>query len=148
NGTGCWSNPMRDHLRACLSLLLLTVLLCSVLYPLALLGVGQAVLREKAQGSLVTDEDGKVVGSRLIAQGFSGDEYFQPRPSAASYNAAASGASNWGANNPLLRDRVAKDLGPIVRYGPKGAKPGELVGDDIVKWFRANKFKGKEGIVA
>ena len=59
---------------------------------------------------------GKAVGSRLIAQPFTGDEYFQPRPSAASYNAAASAATNWGASNYLLRDRVARQLGPIVKY--------------------------------
>src|SRR5437763_9153501 len=102
---------MGPHLRACAWLLGLTVVLGAVLYPLALLGVGQAVFRDQAQGSLLTDGDGKVVGSRLIAQPFSGDEYFQPRPSAVSYNAAASGATNWGASNPLLRGRVARQLG-------------------------------------
>src|SRR5262249_29842740 len=111
---------MSQHLRANLWLLLLTLILCSVLYPLALLGVGQAVSPRQAQGSLIDGGD-KAVGSRLIAQPFTGDGYFQPRPSAASYNAAASGASNWGPSNYLLRDRVARQLGPIVKYrsGPK-----------------------------
>src|SRR5262249_54897108 len=129
---------MREHLRACLWLLGCTVVLCAVLYPLALLGVGQTLFREKAQGSLVRDEDGKVVGSKLIAQNFTSDEYFWPRPSAASYNAAASGASNWGASSPLLRNRVARQLGPIVRYGEgaemHGKKPGDPVGPDVEKW--------------
>src|SRR3954463_14797225 len=101
---------MRDHLRACLWLLLLTFLLCSVLYPLVLLGIGQGLFLDRAQGSLLRDADGNVIGSRLIAQPFSGAEYFQPRPSAADYNGAASGASNWGANNTLLRERVTKAL--------------------------------------
>ena len=114
---------MIAHLRANLWLLVLTVLLCSVLYPLVLLGIGQTVFHDKAQGSLLTDAEGNPIGSRLIAQPFTADEYFQPRPSAASYNAAASGASNWAGNNYLLRDRVARQLGPIVKYasGPRRA---------------------------
>ena len=112
---------MGQHLRANLWLLALTVILCSVLYPLALWAVGQGLFRDKAQGSLVFDRQGNAVGSRLIARPFTGDEYFQPRPSAVSYNAAASGASNYGANNPLLRDRVARALGTLVKYrgGPQ-----------------------------
>jgi K+-transporting ATPase ATPase C chain len=90
---------MLAHLRANLWLLVLTVLLGSVLYPLVLWAVGQTVLHDQAQGSLLTDAEGKVIGSRLIAQPFTADEYFQPRPSAVSYNGAASGALNWGANN-------------------------------------------------
>ena len=138
---------MNAHLRANLWLLILTVLLCSVAYPLVLYGIGQTVFHEKAQGSLVTDKSGKVIGSRLIAQPFTSDEYFQPRPSAASYNGAASGASNWGANNYLLRDRVARQLGPIVKYN-SGSKKGQLAGPDIEAWFQKNQFKDKPGIVA
>jgi K+-transporting ATPase ATPase C chain len=126
---------MMAHLRANLWLLVLTVLICSVLYPLVLLGVGRAVFRDRAEGSLVRDAQGKAVGSRLIAQPFSGDEYFQPRPSAAGYKADASGASNWAASNYLLRDRVARTLGPIVRY--KGPPPhGKTVQEDVREWFR------------
>ena len=116
---------MLAHLRANLWLLVLTVLLCSVLYPLVMWGIGQAVFHDSAQGSLVADAQGKPIGSRLIAQPFTKGEYFQPRPSAATpaYNAAASGCSNWAANNYQLRDRVARQLGPIVKYagGPKRA---------------------------
>ena len=137
---------MSSHLRANLWLLVLTVLLCSVLYPLVLLGIGQTVFHDKAQGSLLTDAQGQPIGSRLIAQPFTADEYFQPRPSAASYNAAASGASNWAANNYLLRDRVARQLGPIVKYG--GPKKGQPVAPDIESWFQKDQFDGKAGIVA
>jgi K+-transporting ATPase ATPase C chain len=144
---------MSAHLRANLWLLVLTVLLCSVLYPLILLGIGQTVFHDKAQGSLLT-EQGHAIGSQLIAQPFTADEYFQPRPSATSpaYNAAASGGSNWAGSNYLLRDRVARQLGPIVKYA-SGPKKGHLVGDDIQSWFQKDKFKdqsGKEksGIVA
>jgi len=129
---------MASNIRACLWLLVLTVLLCSVIYPLTLLGIGQAFFRDKAEGSIILGPDNKPVGSRLIGQPFNGDEYFQPRPSATTpaYNAAASGASNWAASNPLLRDRVAQALGPIVKYRG-GPKKGELVGKDIETWFAA-----------
>jgi K+-transporting ATPase ATPase C chain len=120
---------MNAHIRANLLLVALTLLLCSVVYPLVLLGVGQLAFDEKANGSLV-ERDGKPVGSRLIAQNFTADHYFWPRPSAVSYNAAASGASNWAANNPKLRFRVARQLGPIVKYAD-----GKPVGPDVEKWF-------------
>src|SRR5262245_39689336 len=119
---------MQRHLIANLWLLVLTLVICSVAYPAALWAIGQAAFADRAQGSLV-EVDGKAVGSRLIAQPFGRDEYFQPRPSAASYNGAASAASNWGASNYLLRDRVARQLGPIVKYGG-GPTKGQLVGPD------------------
>src|SRR6266436_2891773 len=118
---------MLGHLRANLWLVVLTLFIGAVLYPAVLLLVGQTCFHDKAQGSLIAGPDGKPVGSRLIAQPFTGDAYFQPRPSAASYNGAASGASNWGASNYLLRERVARQLGPIVKYR-SGPKKGQLVG--------------------
>ncbi|HZY88583.1 MAG TPA: potassium-transporting ATPase subunit C [Gemmataceae bacterium] len=127
---------MLAHIRACLWLLALTVVVCCVLYPLALWAVGQGLFRSQAQGSLVADEKGQVRGSRLIAQKFSDDRFFQPRPSAAGssgYDASASGGSNLAASNPLLRDRVARQLGPIARY-----EDGKRVGPDVEAWFRAN----------
>src|SRR6476661_2922672 len=114
---------MIQHLRASLWLLLFAVLICCVAYPLVLLGIGQAVFPGKANGSLVFDKSGSPIGSRMIAQPFTADEYFHPRPSAVSYNGGASGASNWGANNPALRKRVESMLGPLLKY-----KDGRPVG--------------------
>jgi potassium-transporting ATPase KdpC subunit len=129
-----------QQLRANLWLLFLTLLLCSVLYPLALWGIGQTLFHNKADGSLVSGANDKKVGSRLIAQAFNGDEYFQPRPSATSdhpYNAMASGASNFAANNPKLRARVAQQLGTLVRYrSPDGPGKGKLAGEDVEAWFQ------------
>jgi K+-transporting ATPase ATPase C chain len=148
---------MLAHLRANLWLLVLTVVLCSVLYPLVILGIGQTLFHDKAEGSLLTDAEGRPVGSQLIAQPFTADEYFQPRPSATSpaYNAAASGCSNLAGNNYALRDRVARQLGPIVmKYVYlNGVKVTQPVAGDIEGWFQNDKFKdpsGKEksGIVA
>src|SRR5690349_17288725 len=102
------------HLRANLLLVGLSLAICCVAYPLALWVFGQVAFPTSANGSLLTaknpDGTDRVVGSSLIAQPFAGNEYFWPRPSAASYNAAAAGGSNWGANNPKLRDRVAQQL--------------------------------------
>jgi K+-transporting ATPase ATPase C chain len=131
---------MLAHLRANLWLL---VLICCVAYPAILLGIGQTVFKDQANGSLLRGADGKPVGSRLIAQPFTSDEFFQPRPSAVSYNAAASGATNWGASNYLLRDRVARQLGPIVKY-----KNGKPVGPDIETWFQKDQSQGQPGLVA
>ena len=97
---------MMAHLRANLILLGLTLLISSVLYPLAILVVGQGLFPASASGSLVAGPDGKPVGSQLIAQKFTGDQWFQPRPSAADYNAAASSGSNLSASNPQLRERA------------------------------------------
>src|SRR5579883_1610997 len=105
---------MGAHIRANVCLLVLTVLLCCVVYPLILWGVGQAAFHEQAEGSLVFSKDGKtVVGSRLIAQPFSDDRYFQPRPSSPSYDASASGGSNLAASSAKLRGRIAQQLGPV-----------------------------------
>jgi K+-transporting ATPase ATPase C chain len=101
---------MTKHLRANLLLLGLTVVVGSVLYPLAILGIGQGLFPTRASGGIVAGPDGQPVGSRLVAQEFKGDEWFQPRPSAVGYTANASGGSNLGANNPKLRERVEDTL--------------------------------------
>ena len=134
-------------------MLALTVVLCCVLYPLVLLGIGQTVFHDKAQGSMLDSKDrsaatdAQAAGSKLIAQPFTADEYFQPRPSAASYDASRLGPSNFAASNYLLRDRVARQLGPVVMYGG-GPKKGQPVAPDIESWFRRDRFGGKPGIVA
>jgi potassium-transporting ATPase KdpC subunit len=91
--------------------------------------------------------DGKPVGSLLIAQPFTKDEYFQPRPSAASYDGSASSSSALAASNYALRNRVATTLGPIVKYGD-GPKKGQLVAPDIEAWFQQDKFGGQPHVVA
>src|SRR5262245_31882121 len=134
---------MSAHLRASLWLLLLTVVLCCVVYPFALWAVGRVAFPTAAAGSLVTDEDGTVRGSRLIAQPFGDPKYFQPRPSAVGYNAAASGGSNLAASNPKLRGRVAQALGLLARYRKDGPRSGEPVGPDVERWFAAQVKKGR-----
>lgn len=119
---------MRAHFRANLWLLGLTVLICCVLYPLSLWAIGQGVFPEQASGSLIV-ADGRVVGSRLIAQPFTRPEYFLPRPSAVSYDASASGGSNLAANNPKLRDRVVQTLALLKKSpsDPQKDVPADMV---------------------
>lgn len=133
---------MFSHLRSNLLLLGLTVGICCVAYPLVLFAVGQTMFHDRAEGSLVYDKSGNAIGSSLIAQPFSSDEYFHPRPSAVSYNAAASGGSNWGANNPNLRKRVVGMLGPMLKY-----RDGRAVGPDIVAWVRESLTKQRALLV-
>lgn len=138
---------MMKYISKSFLLLAVAVVICCIIYPLALLAVGQAVFPFQANGSLLKGPDGTVVGSKLIAQPFTKDEYFQPRPSAASYDASASASSALSSSNYGLRDRVARTLGPIVNYksGPKAGKP---VAPDVESWFQKNVYGGNPHIVA
>ena len=138
---------MTRYVSKSLLLLGLAVVLCSGAYPLTLWVIGQTLFHAQVNGSLVRGPDGTVVGSRLIAQPFTKDEYFQPRPSAVSYDASASGPSNYGPSNYALRARVAGILGPIARYAG-GPKNGELVGPDVEAWFQKDQYQGQPSIVA
>jgi len=128
-------------------LLTFAVIICCIIYPAAVWVIGQVFFRFQADGSMVNGPDGTPVGSLLIAQPFTKPEYFQPRPSACSYDASASASSAIAASNYALRGRVAGALGPIVSYksGPNAGKP---VAPDIETWFQQDKFQGAPAIVA
>jgi len=138
---------MSKYLSKSILLLLVMVVICCVIYPLVLWGIGQTFFPFQANGSLLMGPDGKPVGSRLIAQPFTKDEYFQPRPSAASYDGSASASSSLAASNYALRDRVARVLGPIVKYR-SGPQTGQLVAADIESWFQKDLYQGSPQIVA
>lgn len=91
------------ELRASIAATLLLVVLCCGIYPVAVWAVGQGLFSDKANGSMV-QVNGKIVGSTLIAQGFAGQAYFHPRPSAAGqgYDAVHSGGTNLGATSKKL----------------------------------------------
>lgn len=115
---------MKKHIQSNLLLLGLTLIIGAVIYPLAVLAVGQGLFPSKANGSMAFDADGRIVGSQLIAQEFKGNEWFWPRPSAVGYTANASGGSNLGANNPKLRERVEESL---KTRSEKAAVPADAV---------------------
>ena len=95
-----------------MSTLVLAVVCCGI-YPLVVFGISQALFRDKANGSLIVDAGGTIRGSRLLAQSFTAEKYFHPRPSAAGngYDAANSGASNLGPTSSNLLAAVAQRLG-------------------------------------
>lgn len=111
---------------------LVTLALTGIVYPLVVTGLAQVLFPAKANGSLITDGEGRVVGSELIGQGFAAPAYFQPRPSAAGekgYDATSSSGSNFGATSAKLRDRVSQDAARLEKDNPEapGPIPVELV---------------------
>jgi K+-transporting ATPase ATPase C chain len=106
-----------------------TMLLCGGAYPLLVWGIGQTLFAERANGSLIRRADGTVLGSRLVAQPFTRNEYVAPRPSAIDYNAASTGGSNFVPSNPDHLAAVEERLAAVMkRDGVEAAQvPADLV---------------------
>ncbi len=92
---------------------IVTVLMCCLVYPLGILVIAIVFAPHDRLGSLVLDRNGQPVGSRLVAQAFQRPEYVWPRPSAVAYDAAASGGSNLSPLSPLVRERAEEILGRL-----------------------------------
>lgn len=107
---------------------LLFVAVCGLVYPALATLLGGLLFPHQANGSLI-ERDGKVVGSSLVAQPFAEARYFQPRPSAASFDPKALSGSNLASSNPALRERIAKDSAAVsAREGIAAtAIPSDLV---------------------
>jgi len=105
-----------------------TTVLFGIIYPLGMTAVAQVIFPAKANGQLI-ERNGKVVGSRIIGQGFSSPGYFHSRPSAAGmgYDAANSGGSNLGPTNKKLIDTVKANVEAARKENPTAPVPIELV---------------------
>jgi len=118
--------------RAAVLATLVLAAICCGLYPLVVFGISQVLFHDKANGSLILDKDGAVRGSRLLAQGFTGEKYFHPRPSAAGngYDAANSGGSNLGPTSKKLNDAIKERVDAYRKEN--GLRENEPVPADAV----------------
>lgn len=101
---------MRRQLLPSVLMVLVFTVITGLAYPLVVTGLGQVAFHDRAEGSLVKDDDGDVVGSGLLGQSFTEPQYFHPRPSAAGdgYDPRASSGSNQGPTNPDYLRTVAQ----------------------------------------
>jgi K+-transporting ATPase ATPase C chain len=101
-----------SEIRGAVMSTLIFAVVCCGLYPLVVFGIGQALFRDKANGSLIVDSGGTIRGSRLLGQQFAADKYFHSRPSAAGngYDATSSGGSNLGPTSQKLHDSIAQNV--------------------------------------
>ncbi|MGP7797112.1 potassium-transporting ATPase subunit KdpC [Sphingomonas sp. CLY1604] len=116
-------------LRPAIVMTILFAALLGIAYPLAMTGIGQAIFPAQANGSLVRDAGGRVIGSGVVGQTFSSARYFQTRPSAAGkgYDGLASSGSNLGPTAQALVDRVKPDVDKRRAEGVTRAVPADLV---------------------
>lgn len=111
---------MSDFLTS-LRFVLVSMFVCCVAYPAVMLGFAHSTVPWKADGSMLVNDQGQIIGSALIAQNFTRPEYFWPRPSAVDFNASATGGSNLSPANAKLNERArvilslhgSKQSGPI-----------------------------------
>ena len=120
---------MKKNLITAILYTVVTTVLLGLIYPLVVTGIAQLLFKDKANGQLIS-KDGKVIGSRIIAQPFTRPQYFHSRPSAAGangYDATSSGGTNWGPTNQKLIDRVKGDVSTLQAENPDKSVPVDLV---------------------
>jgi K+-transporting ATPase ATPase C chain len=107
---------------------LVTAVLLGLGYPLLVTGIARVLFPHQAAGSLIL-KDGQIVGSELLAQSFTSDKYFHPRPSAAGngYDASASGGSNLAQSSKTLVDRIQGSIDKLAAENPGKPVPIDLV---------------------
>lgn len=99
---------IKQNLKVTVKLILIGIVICSLIYPLAVGVIGQ-LWSNASRGSLIKNDD-EIIGSELIGQQFNSPRYFHSRPSSIQYDASRSASANWAPNNPKLKDRVEQDL--------------------------------------
>jgi K+-transporting ATPase ATPase C chain len=120
---------MKTQLIISIKIFTVLTVLCGIIYPLLITGFTQSIFPEKANGSLII-ENNKIVGSELIGQKFDSACYFQSRPSAVNYNPLPSGGSNLGPINEKLKEQVAERSKQWGQSNPKVSAekiPAEMV---------------------
>lgn len=120
---------MKRNLISAILMTVVTTVLLGIVYPLVITGIAQLVFPRKANGQLIV-RDGHAIGSRIIAQPFTGAGYFHPRESAAGnngYDAANSGGTNYGPTNLKLLDRVKADVATARSENPNTPIPADYV---------------------
>lgn len=119
---------MKKNLIISVMMTIITTVLLGIIYPLVVTGIAQVVFPHKANGQLIS-RNGKLVGSSVIGQPFSGATYFHSRPSAAGtgYDATASGGTNLGPTNKTLIARVDQDSKALQPENPGVPVPVDLV---------------------
>jgi K+-transporting ATPase ATPase C chain len=119
---------MKKNLQIALWFTLVTTVMFGVLYPLAITGLAQVLFSGRANGQLI-ERNGKIVGSRIIGQAFTGAGYFHSRPSSAGtgYDPTSSSGSNLGPTNKLLIERVRNDVQKRQSENPNFPVPVDLV---------------------
>jgi K+-transporting ATPase ATPase C chain len=105
---------------------LVATVLLGLGYPLLVTGIASVLFPHKAAGSLIL-KDGRVIGSELLAQSFTSDRYFHPRPSANSYDGQNSGGSNLAQSNKTLVTRIQGDIDKLAAQNPGKPVPIDLV---------------------
>jgi K+-transporting ATPase ATPase C chain len=121
---------MSKNLVTAILMTIVTTIILGLIYPLVVTGLAQVIFPDKANGQLIRNAEGTVIGSRLIGQPFSSPGYFRSRPSAAGangYDASGSGGSNLGPTNQKLIDRVKPDVEKLQAENPGKPVPIDLV---------------------
>lgn len=119
---------MKKNLLISLKLTLVMIILCAVLYPLLIAGIGKAT-PGGGKGETIS-VDGKIVGYEKVGQKFTDDKYFWGRPSAVDYNAAGSAGSNKGPSNPDYLQVVQDRIDTFLAHNP-GVKKEEIPADMV-----------------
>lgn len=131
------------HFKTALVVSIAMIIICGFIYPMVLTGISQVIFSDQANGSLIENESGKVVGSSLVGQDFTDERLFHCRPSAynyntyteedkenGDYNGVSSGSDNYSSSNPELEKRISEDIDEFLKENPTVKK--EDIPSDIV----------------